>query len=44
MIPHSERATRAVLVDRATGGAWLLPWPFVARADAGSTKDGGKPE
>jgi hypothetical protein len=41
MIPHSERATRAVLVDRATGGAWFLPWPFVARADAGSTKDGG---
>jgi len=41
MIPHSERATRAVLVDRATGGAWMLPWPFVSRADAGAPKDGG---
>jgi hypothetical protein len=34
MIPHSERATRAVLVDRATGRLWLLPWPF-ARGDGG---------
>jgi hypothetical protein len=41
MIPHSERATRAILVDRATGNAWMLPWPFVARADAGAAKDGG---
>jgi hypothetical protein len=40
MIPHSERATRAILVDRATGGAWFLPWPFVTRTDAGG-KDGG---
>jgi hypothetical protein len=38
MIPNSERATRAFLVDRATGRAWALPWPFVPlapRADAG---------
>jgi hypothetical protein len=42
MIPNSERATRAVLVDRATGGAWLLPWPFVSHADAGAPKDGGQ--
>ncbi len=34
MIPHSERATRAVLVDRATGRLWFLPWPF-ARGDGG---------
>ena len=36
MVPHSERATRAVLVDRAKAKAWPLPWPFVARADAGA--------
>jgi len=41
MIPHSERATRALLVDRATGRTWALPWPFVARADAGAPPDGG---
>jgi hypothetical protein len=41
MIPHSERATRALLVDRATGGVWSLPWPFVVRADAGTPKQGG---
>jgi len=35
MVPHSDRATRAVLVDRATGQVWPLPWPLVARADAG---------
>lgn len=36
MIPHSERATRVVLLDRATGRVWPLPWPFVARGgDAG---------
>jgi hypothetical protein len=40
-IPHSDRATRAVLVDRATGGMWLLPWPFTARPDAGALPDGG---
>lgn len=28
VLPHSERATRAVLVDRATGNMWFLPWPF----------------
>jgi hypothetical protein len=31
MIPHSERATRVVLVDRASGRVWPLPWPFIAR-------------
>jgi hypothetical protein len=40
MLPHSERATRAVLVDRATGNVWALPWPFAAAADAG-TRQGG---
>jgi hypothetical protein len=44
MIPHSERATRLLLVDRATGGAWLLPWPFstgeVAPADGGTPRGG----
>lgn len=28
MVPHSERATRARLVDRATGRVVELPWPF----------------
>jgi hypothetical protein len=41
MFPHSERATRAVLVDRATGNVWALPWPFTVRADAGSARQGG---
>jgi hypothetical protein len=41
MIPHSERPTRALLVDRSTGNVWSLPWPFVARADAGAPRDGG---
>jgi hypothetical protein len=44
MIPQSERATRLLLVDRATGGAWLLPWPFSARdlapADGGARRGG----
>jgi hypothetical protein len=33
MVPHSERATRAILLDRATGRVWSLPWPFVVHAD-----------
>lgn len=41
MIPHSERATRAVLVDRATGNVWALPWPFTVRPDAGGGGKGG---
>jgi hypothetical protein len=40
MLPHSERATRAVLVDRATGNVWALPWPFSAAADGGTGKGG----
>jgi hypothetical protein len=36
MFPHSERATRVVLVDRASGRVWSLPWPLALRADAGS--------
>ena len=40
MLPHSERATRAVLVDRATGNIWALPWPFAVRADGGTGKGG----
>jgi hypothetical protein len=35
MIPHSERATRVVLVDRASGRVWPLPWPFTTRGDSG---------
>jgi hypothetical protein len=27
MVPHSERATRLVLLDRASGRTWPLPWP-----------------
>jgi hypothetical protein len=40
VLPHSERATRAVLVDRATGHAWALPWPFKSAVDAGGGKGG----
>jgi len=34
-VPYSERATRAVLVDRASGAVWPLPWPFLLSGDAG---------
>jgi hypothetical protein len=34
MIPHSERATRAMVVDRATGRRWPIAWPPVGK-DAG---------
>jgi hypothetical protein len=40
ILPHSERATRAVLVDRATGNMWALPWPFAVRPDGGTGKGG----
>jgi hypothetical protein len=40
ILPHSERATRAVLVDRATGNVWVLPWPFTKGPDAGTPKGG----
>lgn len=40
MLPHSERATRAILVDRATGNVWALPWPFSAGVDGGGGKGG----
>ena len=40
ILPHSERATRAILVDRATGYVWALPWPFPSVADAGAGKGG----
>jgi hypothetical protein len=40
ILPHSERATRAILVDRATGSVWALPWPFPSAADAGTGKGG----
>jgi hypothetical protein len=36
MLPHSERATRALLVDRATGNVWALPWPFRVATDGGT--------
>ena len=32
MVPESARATRATLVDRASGKTWALPFPFDARA------------
>lgn len=35
-IPHSERATKARLVDRATGRIVELPWPL-EEADAGQS-------
>jgi hypothetical protein len=38
VLPHSERATRAVLVDRATGNQWVLPWPFRAPPEPGRYK------
>jgi hypothetical protein len=41
MVPHSERATRALLVDRATGRTWTLPWPFVEGKDAGAAPERG---
>jgi hypothetical protein len=34
-LPDSQRATRAVLVDRATGTIWPLPWPLAGRIDGG---------
>ncbi|HEY3593713.1 MAG TPA: hypothetical protein VGL13_07560 [Polyangiaceae bacterium] len=34
-VPRSDRATRAALVDRATGVTWALPWPPVTGPDAG---------
>jgi len=37
-VPHSERATRAVLVDRANGAVWPLPWPFVHSGDGGTER------
>jgi hypothetical protein len=40
ILPHSERATRAVLVDRATGNVWILPWPFRAAPDGGVRPNG----
>jgi hypothetical protein len=40
MLPQSERATRALLVDRATGNVWALPWPFETAVDAGTGKGG----
>jgi hypothetical protein len=40
MLPHSERATRALLVDRATGNVWALPWPFRVAPDGGNAPKG----
>ena len=40
ILPHSERATRVILVDRSTGNVWVLPWPFAPGADAGTGKGG----
>jgi hypothetical protein len=34
MIPHSERTTRALVIDRATGRKWPIAWP-PAGTDAG---------
>lgn len=41
MLPHSERATRALLIDRATGRAIELPWPLDSAADGGASREGG---
>jgi hypothetical protein len=50
LVPASARATRALLVDRATGETQALPWPPDAPlgppvaalpADSGATDDGG---
>jgi hypothetical protein len=38
VLPDSERATRALLVDRATGTVWPLPWPFSQLGDAGADR------
>src|SRR5262249_55159054 len=41
VVPHSDRTTRVVLVHRASGKKWPLPWPFqegdtlAAAVDAG---------
>jgi hypothetical protein len=35
-LPDSDRATRAQLVDRATGTVWRLSWPLISSADAGT--------
>jgi hypothetical protein len=44
MVPHSERATRAVLVDRASGRVMPLPWPFDASREARTPiSDAGAP-
>lgn len=43
IVPASPRATRAVLVDRATGEEQTLPWPPDLEPDAGApVADGGK--
>ena len=42
MIPHSERATRALVVDRATGRQWPVPWPpDTAKAPSAHVVDAG---
>jgi hypothetical protein len=33
MLPHSERATRMILLDRASGRTWALPWPPPANGE-----------
>jgi hypothetical protein len=47
-VPRSQRATRAVLVDRATGRTQDLPWPPDAPLDTGprgvSADGGARPE
>jgi hypothetical protein len=35
MIPQSDRTTRVLLVDRASGRTWTLPAPLTEAADAG---------
>jgi hypothetical protein len=44
LVPASPRATRAVLVDRATGSVTPLPWPPDAPLDSASAQaDAGTP-
>jgi len=36
MMPESDRSTRVLLVDRASGRTWAIPWPPNAAPDAGA--------
>ena len=42
LVPHSPRATRALLVDRATGAVQRLPWPPDAPIDPAGAGPGSE--